>query len=143
MDVKMLYPSLRKDVCKKAIIWIIDVNQISLDNVDWVQMTRYIAVNMTPEEIANEGLSDVIPGRVRQSRVKLTMNALKVKTADKDWLPAPPPNDAQKLKIFGLVMAIGIDTIMSNHTFMMGDDVFLQTNGGPIGLEAVGVVMIL
>ena len=96
MDVKMLYPSLRKDVCKKAIIWIIDVNQISLDNVDWVQMTRYIAVNMTPEEIANEGLSDVIPGRVRQSRVKLTMNALKVKTADKDWLPAPPPNDAQK-----------------------------------------------
>ena len=140
MDVKMLYPSLRKDVCKKAIIWIIDVNQISLDNVDWVQMTRYIAVNMTPEEIANEGLSDVIPGRVRQSRVKLTMNALKVKTADKDWLPAPPPNDEQKLKIFGLVMAIGIDTIMSNHTFMMGDDVFLQTNGGPIGLEAAGAI---
>ena len=37
-------------------------------------------------------------------------------------------------------MAIGMDVIMSNHTFMMGGEVFLQSEGGPIGFEAAGAI---
>ena len=82
---------------------------------------------MTPEEIDKEGVTDVIPGRVKKTRRKLTMHSLYVNTADKDWLPSKTPSEDQKRILLGLVMAIGIDKIMSNHTFMLGDDVFLQS----------------
>ena len=103
-------------------------------------MTRYVAIHTTPEEVEDEGLKDVIPLRVKKSRRKLTMNCLKAKTADTDWLPATPPDNNQKRKLFGLVMAIGIDIIMSNHTYLLGDQVFLQSDGGPIGLDGSGAI---
>ena len=113
---------------------------VSVENVDWTQVTRYVAINMTPEDIDKEGVSDVIPGRVKISKKKLTMHSLSVNTADKDWLPSKAPSEDQKRILLGLVMAIGIDMIMSNHTFMLGDDVYLQSEGGPIGLEATGAI---
>ena len=67
MDVIKLYPSLQKEVCKRAIKWLIGKSDISLENIDWVQIVRYVAVNMSAEEIAEEGLTDVIPGRAKQS----------------------------------------------------------------------------
>ena len=140
MDVKSLYPSLRKSVCKDAAKWLVNKSGVSVENVDWTQVTRYLAVNMTPEEIDKEGVADVIPGRVKKTRRQLTMHSLYVNTADKDWLPSKTPSEDQKRILLGLVMAIGIDTIMSNHTFMLGDDVFLQSEGGPIGLEATGAI---
>ena len=108
--------------------------------MDWVQVARYVAVNVDPAEIAKEGLSDVIPGRAKVTRRKLTMNSLETKTADLDWLPAPTPNDSQKQKLLSLAMEVGIDIIMSNHTFMLGDDIYLQSDGGPIGLEFTGAI---
>ena len=103
---------------------------VSVENVDWTQVTRYVAINMTPENIDKEGVSDVIPGCVKISKKKLTMHSLSVNTADKDWLPSKAPSEDQKRILLGLVMAIGIDMIMSNHTFMLGDDVYLQSEGG-------------
>ena len=113
---------------------------MSFDNVDWVQVTRYIAVHMTKEEIIEEGLADVIPGRTKATRRKLTMNSLSVRSADRDWLPSSSPTEAQKIQLLGLAMAIGTDIIMSNHTFMVGDEVFRQKDGGPIGLEFAGAI---
>ena len=137
-DAKALFPSMQKEVCKMAIIWIIDKEEVNIDNMDWTQVTRYIAVNMSPEDIEKEGLTNVIPGRVKVTRRKLTMNSLSVNTADNDWQQSAPPNETQKRKLLGLVMAMGVEVKMSNHSFMLGDDVFLQTNGGPIGLEFTG-----
>ena len=61
MDVKSLYPSLRKSVCKDAAKWLVNKSGVSVENVDWTQVTRYVAINMTPEDIDKEGVSDVIP----------------------------------------------------------------------------------
>ena len=140
MDIKALYPSLRKQVCKDAMQWIINKTEVSVEDMDWTQVTRYIAVMMSPEDIEKEGLTDVIPGRVKVTRRKLTMHSLSVNSADQDWLPSAPPNELQQRKLLGLVMTIAVDVIMSNHTFMLGDDVFLQTDGGPIGLEFAGAI---
>ena len=45
MDVIKLYPSLQKEVCKRAIKWLIGKSDVSLENIDWIQVARYIAVN--------------------------------------------------------------------------------------------------
>ena len=140
MDIKSLYPSLKKAVCKDAIKWLINKCGVSLTSIDWVQVSRYVAVMCTPEEIAEAGLTEVVPGRAKMTRRKLTLHSLQVKTADTDWLPSQHPDDNQKRKLFGLVMAAGVDIIMSNHTFMVGDEVFLQSEGGPIGLEFAGAI---
>ena len=94
---------------------------MKFDNVDWVQVTRYIAVHMIAEEIINAH-NELTVGQVR----------------DRDWLPRPPPSEAQKIKLLGLIMGIGTGIIMSNHIFMVGDEVFRQNDGGPIGLEFAG-----
>ena len=43
---------------------------VSVENVDWTQVTRYVAINMTPEDIDKEGVSDVIPGRVKKDTLR-------------------------------------------------------------------------
>ena len=72
-------------------------------------MTRYVAVNMTTDEIISAGVADVIPGRAKVSRRKLTMNSLSVRTADQDWLQAAHPSEEQKKKLIGLILIIGTD----------------------------------
>ena len=86
------------------------------------------------------GVADVIPGRAKVTRRKLTMNSLSVRTADQDWLNAAHPSEEQKKKLIGLILIIGTYLIMSNHTFMVGDEVFRQTYGGPIGLQFTGSI---
>ena len=68
MDVKSLYPSLRKTVCKDAVMWLVDKCNIKVQSVDWVQVTRYVAIHVSPEEISMEGLTGVIPLRAKQSK---------------------------------------------------------------------------
>ena len=106
MDAKALYPSLRKKVCKNAVKWLVKKGNVSVVNVDWIQVTRYVAVMCTTEEIASEGLTDVIPGRVKMTRRKLTMNSLQVRTADSDWTQSQHPDDDQKRKLLGVVLAV-------------------------------------
>ena len=140
MDVKSLYPSLTKNVCKDAMKWLVQRSELTIINVDWDQVVRYVAVNMSPADIDKEGVSDVIPGRAKVSRRKITTNCLKSKTADTDWLEANPPTLEQKTKLIGLVLAIAVETIMSQHTYMVGDQVFLQSEGGPIGMTASSAI---
>ena len=51
-----------------------------------------------------------------------------------------PPNNSQKKKLLAMVVAYGVKLVMSNHVYAVGDDFYLQTRGGPIGLELTGVV---
>ena len=69
------------------------------------------------------------------------MNCLRVKTADKDWLPAEAqPNEDQKRKLFGKVLEVMVATTFSNHIYVYRNDLFRQARGGAIGLRLTGVV---
>lgn len=46
----------------------------------------------------------------------------------------------QQKKILAMVISKGVELVMSNHTYKVGDDIFLQSEGGPIGLELTGAV---
>ena len=39
-----------------------------------------------------------------------------------------------------MAIAMDVKIVMSNHTYSVGDKFFLQTKGGPIGLELTGAI---
>ena len=50
------------------------------------------------------------------------------------------PDDDQKRRLLALVVAAAVDVTMASHVYIVGDTIFLQTDGGPIGLELTGAL---
>ena len=115
-------------------------SEMEIMNVDWAEVGKYLAVMMTQEEIEEEGLSHVVPKRrgIRQRRI--TINYLQHKKNKDKWLPARYPGVRQKRKMLSLAVSFGVNTALSNHTYCVGDQSFLQISGGPIGLQLTGAV---
>ena len=50
------------------------------------------------------------------------------------------PDDDQKRRLLALVVAAAVDVTMASHVYIVGDTIFLQADGGPIGLELTGAL---
>ena len=97
---------------------------------------------MTEEEIETEGLRHVIPKRrqaVRRNR-KITIRYLQQKKNQAKWLKARRPGARQQKRMLALAVSFGVKVVLSNHTYKVGDTVYHQTAGGPIGLELTGAL---
>jgi hypothetical protein len=140
MDVKALYPSMEWDAIVAAVKEMILKSKMKVDNVDWREVAKYIAVEIPSEEIEKEGLSLVIPKKKGRPGRKRTINFLQNKKNDSKWTVARKPGARQKQKMLALVISHGVLKVMSNHTYTVGDDHFLQSRGGAIGAELTGAV---
>ena len=92
------------------------------------------------DEIEREGLSLVIPKRKRRRTRNITINYLRSRANDQKWMLARKPGSRQKKKMLALAISTGVWQILSNHTYIVGDQCYLQAEGGPIGLELTGAV---
>ena len=63
----------------KSVKWMIQNSEMKVANVDWHEVGKYLAVTMAPEDIAAEGLVNVIPTRQGLRLRKITINYLKQK----------------------------------------------------------------
>ena len=148
MDVKSLYPSITKAIAKKAIEDILLNTDLTILNINWWEAVKYVFVTVSRQEISDKGLSDVTPSCVKKAP-RLNVNCLQNnEDDDSKWLRASRlPDENEKKKILGLVLATLVDFVMSNHVYKVGDNIHLQTDGGPMGLKLTGaiarVVMIL
>ena len=140
MDVRALYPSMEWSEIMTAVREMIENSDEVVENVDWVEMGKYLAVTMEEEQIEKEGLRSVIPKRKVETGRKIGVAYLNDKKNADKWMDAESPGDGQKKKMLGLVVAEGVRTCMANHVYCMGDRIFLQSEGGPIGLELTGAV---
>ena len=142
MDVKSLYPSMTWANIVLAVREMIENSSMKFENVDWQEVGKYLAVIMTEAEINAEGLRNVIPRRregVRRLR-RITVRYLHEKRNSAKWLPARRPGVRQQRKMLALAVSYGVKTVLSNHTYKLGDNIYLQTEGGPIGLELTQAV---
>ena len=140
MDVKALYPSMEWDEIDIAVRELIETSDKDVEGVDWQELGKYLAVNMTTEEIVEERLQHVIPKRREETNRKISVAYLCNKQNEDKWLPARTPGFRQKKKMIGIAVAKGVRVCMENHVYKVGDRVFLQKSGGPIGLELTGAV---
>ena len=91
MDVKALYPSMSWEEIIKSVKWLIMKSNMIIENVNWSEVGKYLAVAMTAEEITAEGLQHVIPKRNGVRLRRITMNYLRHKKNANNWLPARKP----------------------------------------------------
>ena len=140
MDVKALYPSMEWKEIGVAVREMVENCDEEVQDVDCKEVGKYIATTMSKEEIEQEGLQHVIPKRKQETGRKITVAYLQNKKNDKNWSNLRTPGHRQKKRMIGLALVIGIQTCMENHVYKVGDKVYLQQEGGPIGLELTGAV---
>ena len=136
MDIKALYPSMRWQDIIKAVREMIENSDMIIENTDWHEIGKYLAVMMSNEEIIQEGLNNVVPKR--KSNREITINYLQSKRNNENWTKARKPGKRQQRRMIALAVSIGVHQVLGNHTYLVGDTVYLQTQGGPIGLELTG-----
>ena len=115
-------------------------NDLIIENIHWFKVGIYLAVMMTPEEITEEGLTNVIPKRRGLRLRRITVNYLRHKRNEDKWIPARKPGVRQQRKRLALAVSYGVLTTLSCHTYKVGDDLYQQMAGGSIGLELTGAV---
>jgi hypothetical protein len=123
MDVKALYPSMSWEEIVNSVKWLILNSDMNIDNVNWFEVGKYLAVMMTSEEIADEELVNVIPKRRGVRLRRITVNYLRHKKNANKWLPARRPGRRQKTKMLALAVGYGVETAMSCHTYKVADDI--------------------
>ena len=139
MDVSALFPSMSRQGCMIAVKEMILDSTLEMRHFDWWPAAKYIHVMYDSDTIDNEGLSNVIPKRLKVTRRKLTVNCLQAKNDDAWWI-GEEPTEWQKKRMLALVVAAAVNETMSNHCYKVGDTTFLQSEGGPIGLELTGAL---
>ena len=72
---------------------------MDIENVNWLELGKYLAVMMTPEEILDECLENCIAKRRGIRLRKITVNYLRQKKNADKLLPARRPGVRQKKRM--------------------------------------------
>ena len=121
LDVKKMYPSFKMKRTAEVIKNIILESGVKFENIDFILLSKYLANNLSKEQISAEGLDEILHTRSDCKK-------------DKKWLePKRYPLESEKQKMIAVGVTIGIKFIMGNHIHAFGDEVFKQLDGGPIG----------
>ena len=135
-DVKSLYPRTKRQVAATAVKQMVMESNISVNNVNYKEVGKYLRVMMTEEEVQAEGLEGVLPKRVKKSRRVLTTNCLfSSKPESEEWIMGSNPSFKEMIVMIANALSIGVKVVMSNHTYTVGEKIFLQSEGCPIGLD--------
>ena len=125
MDVSGLFPAMSRENCMIAVKEMIMESNLKLRNFNWWEAAKYLHVMYDSQTLEDEGLSNVIPKRLKLSRRELTVNCLKAKTDDSWWI-GDEPTDWQMKRMLALVLAAAVNITMSNHVFSVGDTIYIS-----------------
>ena len=145
-DVKALYPSLDINFTTKKVCEIFEESNVQIKNINYKEMSLYIAICKTQEEIDEIGLNEFCPKRkhTRGPRPEITGSGIKDNDEEryKPWVfpDISKINENIKRKLLTEALKIVIYTIMSTHIYEIGDELKMQKKGGPIGLELTGIL---
>ena len=141
MDVKALYPSMEWEEIITAMKNMIEESDRDIEDVDWHEVGKYLCVTVKEDKLKEEGLMNVIPTRKGKNNRSITVAYLCNRQNDEKWIPAKRiPRHKQRKKMLALAVTEGIRACLEGHVYKVGDRIFLQKGGGPIGLELTGAV---
>ena len=140
LDFKAWYPSLKKNVVVPAIRKRIEKGPATI-NVDELELARLLFILMEEDEIAAEGLEDVVHTMKNPTEKKPRLTDQEIvggddfRTGIKSKLNPPKerPNDVQKRRMVAIGMSLIVEQVMSNFLYSFGGEDRRQASGGPIG----------
>ena len=95
---------------------------------------------MEKEDIEKEGIKLQIPTRKEETGRKISVAYLTKKQNDQKWNHGRAAGCRQRKRMLALAITQAIRVCLENHSYKIGDKVYLQKEGGPIGLELTGAV---
>ena len=140
MDVKALYPSMDWEEIIVALREMIEGSERDVEDVDWHELGKYLAVTLEKEVIEKEGLKLVTPRRKEETGRKISIAYLCNKKNEGKWVAANQPRCRQKKRMLAIGISQAVRVCLESHTYKVGDKIYLQKEGGPIGLELTGAV---
>ena len=89
----------------------IENSDMVIENLNWMEVIKYLVTMMTPAQIEEEGLTAVIPVRQDGEKKprKITINYLEGSKNDSIWMEAQYTSREKKRKIMSLTVAIGVE----------------------------------
>ena len=135
MDVKALYPSLDIPHTIEKVCEIFENSDTEIENVDYEEVSYYIAITKTQEEIDRMHLQDKCPKRKRRRgpRPNITGNGTK-ENKEERYEPWIMPNTEafsreDRKKLLTEALKIGLETIMNSHIYEFDGTLRKQVKG--------------
>ena len=118
---------------------------MKIDNVNYKEAARYCAMKYGKAEILANGIARVVPSRRFRKGTKpgVTGAGPRSKYSDDEevWkFPDVEPTEIEKRKLIACCAEIGIRTVFTSHLYQFNGKIFLQQDGGPIGVRLSGAV---
>ena len=102
-----------------------------------------------PEYAQARGLAGLLPHRITKRGRPTTVSNWEVSgdrysttnmESETRWSPTPHLTPSQQRLVLSVVLEEAIITVMSNHVYRFGQEVFQQVEGGAIGSRLTGAV---
>ena len=145
-DIEALYPSLDIDFTIEKVCEVFEESAVTIEGIDYEELSLYISLNRTDDEIQEMGLGEVCPKRRtnRGPRPIMTGCGATEKKEDRyqPWV-FPDTSDISeetKRRLVVEAMRIVLKTLMETHTYEFAGEIRRQKEGGAIGMELTGVV---
>jgi hypothetical protein len=140
-DVKALYPCI---VAEEGVIIIekrLLETEIEYEGIDYKEIEKHLAVELSKEL----RLEEVLPRKTKGGTGKVTMAYLETevhqdKTEKWTWEGQREPTDMEKRKMLARLVRKLVVVVMKNHLYQFEGKLYLQLEGGPIGLLLTGTI---
>ena len=144
-DVKALYPSLDIEFTAKIVSEVFYSSCIRIEGINHQELGLYLALNMEPDTLEALGVNSYCPSRKHKRGRPPTITGCAMDNnlikRYKPWdMPVNTPNDEQERIMLREALKVVILFIMKNHIYTFENQIKMQSDGGPIGLELTGDV---
>ena len=140
MDVESLYPSLRSDDCAQIVRETIMDSDLSVEELNWKEMSIILRKNLSNEEIALCDLCELIPKKEKKPKKHMDVKDDE-KCDDNLWtFPNDSPSNLDIKKLFAEKMSVVVKLVMNNHVYKFADKLRVQENEGGIGVTLTGIL---
>ena len=118
---------------------------LQFSNVDYLEATRYLALNWTQEQCRQSPLRRVLPCRRGKRGTRPGMRGKgprdRTRGDQEQWVfPDVVLGEGEKRQIVACVIKIATETMFKKHYYTFGGKTFHQRGGGPIGLRGTCAV---
>ena len=143
-DVFALYPSSTAWLAGEAARTAVLASDVTFTGVDYKELGKYVAMNISEYDVATAGLRQVVPVRAKRRGAKPGVGGAGVMGPHKDkndemWrFPKFESTDEDKQKLLAKGVEIAVKVMYTIHLYKFAGKVYQQRSGAPIGLRGSG-----
>ena len=140
-DAEALYPSLDIEQSAKICAERVSRSEVDFMGIDYDWAVRYIAMNLTKEEVALSKIGHLLPVRKHKKGARPGIVSIEEEEKSSKWiLRQRQPTEMEKRQILAEVIYHGVKTVFKNHLYQFEGQIRIQRRGGAIGGELTQVV---